>query len=363
MAKSLKIAHVITTGSFAGTERYAVQVGTELARRGHDVTVIGGEPATMREIVENAARAGVVGGLRWRPGGTAAQTAMSLVRGGRYDIVHSHITKSDFVSVFVAAAVGGRRVSTRHITAFRGYTRAARALARPVRAMLARELAVSEFTSAALEQPADAVLLNGVPPVEDDGRDREKIVLVAQRLAPEKQTAIALRAWAASGLPDLGWRLVVAGAGDEKAALENVAVELDVVDSVEFPGWLSDMDGALRRASLFLAPAPSEPCGLTILEAMAHGVPVVAAGSGGNLETIGQEPTAALFAPGDVAEAARYLRTFAEDEGRRRTNGKRLQALQRRRLSLDVHVDALAEVYHDVLSVGSVSSRRSRAAS
>lgn len=339
MPAHLRLTQVVSTDSFAGTERYVVDVAAALQRRGHDVAVVGGPADRMRELLRP--------GVGWRPGSDTASTLRSLAAGGRRDIVHSHMTKADFCALIAAPVTGGRRVSTRHLTVHRGFTPAARRLAPVVRRALAAEIAVSRFVSDAVEVPSDLVLLNGVLPVDRIGPEPERgpVVLVAQRLAPEKDTSTALRAWARSGLAGRGWSLVVAGVGDERPTLEGLAVELGVADSVEWLGWVGDMASLYASCSLLLAPAPTEPCGLTILEAMAAGLPVVAAGAGGNTETLGQEPTAALFAPGDAQAAADHLMRLAGDPRLRLEYGGLLQRLQRERLTLAGHVDRLEELY------------------
>ncbi len=337
----LRVTHVLTNGEFAGTERYVVEVSGVLIRRGHEVAVVGGQPGAMTRLLHPD--------VSWRPGADAPAAVQALIRGGRRDITHSHTAKSDFVATMAAPAVGGARVSTRHITATRGYTRKAQRLARLVRRALSCELAVSRWTSDLLEAPADVVLLNGVRSQPDVTTPREQTVLLAQRLAPEKDTATAIRAWARSGLGDTGWRLVVAGAGNEQPELELLSHDLGVAGSVEFAGWLRDPTEHYRASGIFLAPAPTEPCGLSILEAMSHGLPVVAAASGGHLETVGSLPAAALFPPGDDEAAAAHLVRLAADHELREEYGVALRELQRSNFDIDGHVTRLEAIYRGCL--------------
>lgn len=336
MTGPLRVSHVVVTDAFAGTERYALEIGGELARRGHDVQIVGGAPTTMQRLLPPA--------VTWRPGATAPQAVRSLVRGGRRDIVHSHITKADFAVAMAAPATGGARVSTRHITARRGYGAAAARLARVVRAGLAQELAVSSFVADAVETRVDRVLVNGVQPIPDSAAPRDRVVLVAQRLAAEKETLLALRVWAASGLAARGWELHVAGDGPQREELAAAARE---VPGVRLLGWVDDLDRLLSTSGILLAPAPAEPCGLTLLEAMAHGLAIVAPHSGGNVETLGRLPGAATFDAGDLNGAVSQLVRLADDDHARVRYGNELRALQRRELTLAGHVDRLESIYRD----------------
>jgi len=174
------------------------------------------------------------------------------------------------------------------------------------------------------------------------------VVLVLQRLAPEKDPDVALRAWARCRLADQGWRLVVAGSGERAGDLVRLAGELGVAGSVEFAGRVRDTDVLLAGASIFLATAPGEPFGLSVVEAMAHGLPVVAAAGGGHLETVAD--AGVLFPPGDVGAAAAALTELAGSRQRRVEVGRALRRRQQELYSLDHHVDRLEEVYREVVS-------------
>ncbi|GAA4310955.1 glycosyltransferase [Klenkia terrae] len=333
----LRIAHVVVTPAFAGTERYVVEVAATQAARGHQVVVVGGEPDRMRQLLPPE--------VDWLPGDTARAALTSLRGAGRQEVVHSHMTKADFVALMAAPATRGRRFATRHITAPRGYGRLARLLAPLVRRALRAEIAVSEFVAGELESRPDAVLLNGVRPQQPGPDRRRDTVLVAQRLAPEKDTSTALAAFAASGLAAGGWTLTVAGDGPERAFLERRAQELGIADAVLFTGWVDDPADLLAGSAMLLSTAPAEPCGLSILEAMAVATPVVAAAAGGPLETVGRAPGAALFPPGDVEAAGRALARLAGDPAARAAYGAALQDLQRSRFDLPGHVDRLEQIY------------------
>lgn len=118
--------------------------------------------------------------------------------------------------------------------------------------------------------------------------------------------------------------------------------------SVEFPGQLADTDAVIADSSILLATAPDEPFGLSVVEAMSHGLAVVAADGGAHVETVGDE--GALFAPGDVDAAARALRSLAEDAATRSRMGDRLRRRQQRLFSLARHLDRLEEIYGQVVA-------------
>jgi glycosyltransferase involved in cell wall biosynthesis len=117
---------------------------------------------------------------------------------------------------------------------------------------------------------------------------------------------------------------------------------------VRFAGRVADTDRLLAEAAVLLAPAPAEPFGLSVVEAMAHGVPVVAADGGAHRETVGE---AGLLVPaGDAGAMAEALTALAGDLALRRAVGTRLRRRQQERFSLERHVDRLETLYRRVVS-------------
>jgi len=96
---------------------------------------------------------------------------------------------------------------------------------------------------------------------------------------------------------------------------------------------------------MLLAPTPIEAFGLSVLEAMSHGLPVVAAGAGGHLETVGSTPGAALFAPGDAAAAARQLARLITDPRDRRRYGDALRERQRTLFTAERQTEGTLRVF------------------
>jgi glycosyltransferase involved in cell wall biosynthesis len=80
---------------------------------------------------------------------------------------------------------------------------------------------------------------------------------------------------------------------------------------------------------------------------MSCGLPVLAAGSGGHLETVGSVPGARLYA--DLADGAARLRAMAEDERGTAAYGADLHAAQRERFTIDRQVAQTEAVYRQVL--------------
>jgi glycosyltransferase involved in cell wall biosynthesis len=343
-----RVLHIVTGGLFAGVERYVCDVSIASAARGWDVAVIGGRRERMSAALSGAAR--------WEAGGTVAQSLRAVSRLGRFDVCHAHMTASEAVAVATRPLHRAPVVATRHFARPRGMSRIGRLAAPWIAGGVARELAVGEFIAANLEQPPDAVIVSGVRPSPCLWRVESRVVLMLQRLEPEKDGLTALRAWHASGLGDDGWALLIHGEGQEQQQLERFVVDQNV-HAVTFGGWTQDVPAALAKAAFLFATATAEPLGLSVLDAMAAGVPVVASGAGGHLETVGRVEAAPLFRPGDVAGAARHLRSLRADDERARLSAAG-RAVVAERFTIDRHVDCLLSEYAALSSAPTIRVRR-----
>lgn len=235
----------------------------------------------------------------------------------------------------------------------RGSSVVARGLAAVTSRAIACDIAISQFVADSISGPS-VVIPNGVPDRDQAALVTAKVVML-QRLEAEKATDVGIRCWARSGLADQGWRLLLAGQGELRGSLVQLAQDLGVADSVEFLGYVADTDALLSGASVFLAPGHLDGFGLSVVEAMAHGVPVVAARAGGHLETLADDGL--LFPPGDTGAAAQALVRLQADLSLRRTVGSVLRQRQRDLFSLPRHVDRLEAVYRQVMAGGNPDGR------
>lgn len=339
----MRVTHVIRSDGWAGVETHATRLALEQARSGHTVQLIGADPEAVASWVRQ-------GELQHWPASTVLHCVRALNHGPRADIVHVHMSAAELAAALAVRIRGVPVVSTRHFASVRGARLVSRPVVRLARHRVSAQIAVSQFVADHIEG-ASTVILAGV---ESSGEglaaaDRDRVVLVVQRLQPEKNTHLALEAFAASALAPEGWRLDVVGTGPLRGRLEMLADALGVGDVVNFLGHRSDVTDLMARAGLLIAPRHDEAYGLSVVEAMAAGLPVVAAGAGGHLETVGRVPGAALFSPGDVEGAGLLLRELARDVGAREVYGRALRDRQREALSLSAQASATEAVYRSVL--------------
>lgn len=334
---AVRITHVVVTDAFAGSERYVAEVARRQAQRGHDVLVLGGEPAMMRAAVAPA---------DWRRGSDLRTAAAGLMTTERPDVVHAHLTAAETAAFVAFPRHRAPVISTRHIAARRGSSFPARVFSRLLNRFLCLQIAISEHVGATMEAPPDLVLPNGVARTDVSYDAGSRVVLVLQRLEPEKDTTTAVRAWAASGLDNAGWELHLAGDGSQRRALERLTARLGL-RRVRFLGTVDDVPKRLAASAILLASSEQEGLGLAVLEAMSAGRPVVATAVGGHLESLPADYPG-FFCVGDGVRAGELLRELARDDRRRRSLGVELRERQQARFDVEAHVDRLLQVYDDV---------------
>ncbi|HEU0256779.1 MAG TPA: glycosyltransferase [Microbacteriaceae bacterium] len=133
-------------------------------------------------------------------------------------------------------------------------------------------------------------------------------ILFVGRVMSEKQLPVLLRAFAV--LPrDLGARLDIVGDGDQLHELEGLARTLGVDGRVTFAGYLDEarLHQAYTTASVLAMPSTAELQSIVTMEAMASGLPVVAADAMALPHLVHDGENGYLFPPGDVAALAARL--------------------------------------------------------
>jgi glycosyltransferase involved in cell wall biosynthesis len=140
----------------------------------------------------------------------------------------------------------------------------------------------------------------------------KKIVLIVSRLEKEKNLILALTAFQKMSRLEDGLGLVIAGTGRQEKWLREYARHLGIADQVRFLGWVDDTASLFKSSGLLLVTSFFEGYGMTIIEALACGCPVVSTDVG-----IASDAGAVIanFDPGDMAlKAVGLLRSGERGE-------------------------------------------------
>lgn len=213
-----------------------------------------------------------------------------MVRRDRPDLLFSFLSRANCASVIAGRLFGIPTVISErvHTTSHFSTGRSAMAGKLAVKALYRhanRVIAVSDGVADDLAQnfsvprtrietiynpvERDAILARGAlePAVAVDG----SYLVAVGRLVPNKNFALLIRAFAASGVPS---RLVVLGEGPQRTALEALARELGVADRVHLAGHIDNPFAIVARAQAFVSASNAEGFPNAMVEAMTLGVPV-----------------------------------------------------------------------------------------
>lgn len=163
-------------------------------------------------------------------------------------------------------------------------------------------------------------------------------------LEPWKGVDVAIAAIAATTVRDLV-HLDVYGDGTQRATLEEQARRLDA--PVTFHGYVADARDRVADADLLLVPSRAENLPVSILEAMAVAVPVVATRVGGIAELIDDGVTGRIVPPDDPTAMARAIASFAADEAGRVAAGTAGAARAAAQFDATAVATQLVEIYEE----------------
>ena len=314
--------HVVPTafgagGLFGGGERYPLELARALAREvDTELITFGAEARFVTDPQGGSLRIRVLRAathLRGHPAHPVAPALPAAVALGRADVVHTHhLWSAPSQAAIVAARVAGKRVAvTDHGLPPSG-------LGALLPRLVHRFLPVSAYSASVLGAPParTSVVYGGADPARfrpDPAEGRDGVLFVG-RFTPHKGLDRLLQA-----LPE-GASLLCAGTfGHDPDPPENGYADLlrrlaaDRGVRVTFAERVPDdeLPGLYRRARVFVLPSVHENCygrrvavsellGLSVLEAMASGTPVVCSRIGGVPEIVADGETGYLVEPGDV---------------------------------------------------------------
>jgi glycosyltransferase involved in cell wall biosynthesis len=285
--------------------------------------------------------------------GVRVHPLWQLLRSESYALVHAHDAHGLTAAWLAGAARRSRLVASRRVA----YPLSRNPLAR-ARYRAARIIAVSNFVK-------DSVIESGLPagqvevvydgvelPELQGGREPHgpRQIGCVGYLLPEKGQELLIRALPLVLARHADCRLLLAGDGPCRAALERLAAQLGVARAVEFAGHVEDVAAVYRSLDVFLFPSLAEPLGSALLSAMAYGLPAVALARGAVPEVIEDGRNGLLVGgaePGAFAE--RVLRLLDDSPLAVRLGAAARQTVEQR-FSADAMIQSTLQVYHRVLA-------------
>jgi len=351
-APRTRICHISMTLKTGGLERLLVEFGKHHDSARYDLRFIAlgdlGPPAEdLRQLGfrVGSMRFGAVGKL------TVLRRLASILRRERIEIVHTHNTYAHFYGAIAARLAGVRHVINSQHGRGCGPTWKDRLLFRAANRLSRRVVGVSNDATKLCEGQDRGsarkmtTIWNGIDSTRFayHGPADAPIAISVARLSPEKDFETLLRAVhiAKPQVPD--FRLMMVGNGAERGKLESLTRELGLAEQVEFLGERSDVPQLLKQAGFFVSSSKTEGISLTVLEAMAVGLPVLTTAVGGNPEIVEEGATGHLVPSQDPAALANAIVAMCHKRGEWPTMGR----IARERVERHFEIRTMIRGYED----------------
>jgi glycosyltransferase involved in cell wall biosynthesis len=173
---------------------------------------------------------------------------------------------------------------------------------------------------------------------------------IVARLSPAKDHAHLLRAFAGLAAVDTRVRLVVVGDGELRADLLQLVRELGVKDRVVLTGSREDIATLLGAFDCFVLSSYTEGLAMTLLEAMAAELPLVATRVGGNAEVVVDGETGIVVPARDTARLSEAMQWMSTHPAEARAMGARGRERAQARFSVEAMVSAYQDAYARALA-------------
>lgn len=366
----MKILFLTTHLNRGGISRYILSAGRVLRTKGHELFVGSGGGEMEREFSEagfHVTTFPIRTKSELHPKIYAALPEMArFVRKEKIDLIHAHTRVTQIAAFWIRLLAGTPYVTTAHgfyeprigRRLFPAWGERAIAISEPVGEDLALTHGVPREKIRVVYNGVDMAEIRSLVSKRDSREVRREygipegalVVGIIARLIAEKGHANLIRAVKSleEVLPRLA--LLIAGEGRERRRLESLIHELGLNGRVRFTGNLKEVSKPLSATDLFVLPATwREGFGLSVVEAMACGIPVVVTKTWALASLVQDRVNGILVDPESPAEIAAAIRTVAEDPALRQRMGEAGQRTAVERFSIERMARELESVYEEVV--------------
>lgn len=382
-----KILHVIDHTEEGGAQVVVRQLIENLGKEFAFSVAVLGRSGRFSEVYERlGVRVVEIGHGRNRWNLFSIIELVHIIRSGGYDLVHTHLLKSNILGIFAARWAGRKVLLHDHSSVspqlmkfyFRSpplryiYLLLHRFSLHICHRVIVLTPAAKTFSHVnySVELGKITVVPNGVDfrQLSDQKTGVTKsvrsvlgltpdtrLVLMVGRLEPEKDWMTFLKvAQYVPKLTDLKYAFLIVGVGSQEGYLRLFTAENEL-DNVYFLGYRNDILRLLSFADVFLFTSRFEPFGIVVLEAMMVGCPVVAARSGGPESILTHEFTGLLAEVGDVEALAKEVVRLMQDRQLRCDLTRNAREIVAQSYTIEHFSSCVADIYKQVLQQASMS--------
>ncbi len=360
----MQIVHLIRATTWGGGECYALDLCKASVEHGHRVTVITrGIPeldARFSPLPLDMVKMSLGGALDFISPKRIAKLLLSMEDDV---VVHVHTFKDAEILARAKRIIGNKKVvtlvCTRHLVKSGKDSLRWRFIYNAIDRLifvsaLARDVFLS--SSPSIDRTKITVIHNSVVvpseyKFQEGDNEKEPLLLFTGRLSQEKGLEILLQAFAR--LDNNKLRLRICGTGSEEYvnSLKQLAVHLGVADRVDWRGFVENVYAEIAEATVCVAPSVwQEPFGLTIIEFMSQGRPVITTSNGAQKEIITNRKDGILVSPGSVDELTTALQELLNDRQLRQEIGEKAYITFQERFAYPIFYANIETAYREALT-------------
>ncbi|MEE9394205.1 MAG: N-acetyl-alpha-D-glucosaminyl L-malate synthase BshA [Planctomycetota bacterium] len=361
--------------TFGGSGVVATEIGLALADQGHEIHFLAHEyPVRLSGFRGNVFYHQVSVPdyplFKYPPYALALATKMAEVAENHHlDLIHAHYAIPHSVSAHLAKEMSHRDdlkiIATLHGTDITivgndtSYTRVTRFSIEKADGVTA----VSKYLTAEthrifdIERHIETIpnfidlerfQMRSCPEADSLRQAGETVLIHVSNFRPVKRVFLLVKAFAALAA-ERPARLLMVGDGPDRAAAEALATELGVQERVHFLGSQDAVETIIPCADIFVLPSRFESFGLSALEAMACGVPVIGARGGGLPEVVVEGETGWLFEADELDSLTTILVKAAADKEHLKVMGQAARRRAEEHFALQDIVPRYEKFYREVL--------------
>ncbi len=363
--------HVIPTLNCGGAERVCVEIARGLNRERFETTILTLERISDSRLLLDLNGADIrVDSLDKRrgPDPRMFQRFVSAVKRHKPDVLHTHL----YVMPYVVPARWLTRIPSVH-TVHNVAEKDATGLVRLANVLAFRLGTIPIGISPKVRDTIDRLYHPGRVPVIPNGidlrrfrqaqdvrsvwrlrngySDRDFVIASVGRLDPQKNFPLLLDAFAKLGSRHRKIKVLIAGEGQCRGELENKIRELQIGDRVRLDGERSDVPEMLLSSDLYVATSLWEGNPLSIMEAMAAGLAVIAPGIGGIPDLIDDRLNGILLPPNNLERLVQAIRELIDPPEQRRRLGTAARAKAFETMDVSSMIRAHEDLYESLVAV------------
>ncbi len=361
-----RVLHLISSGGFYGAERVIMNLVTAQPSGYSTVGALNNQHNAHLEIIDEAKRLNITTAVFNCSGLIDLKTVSAIrryIKDNAIDIIHTHNYKADFYGFLV----GAPWVVTNHgwikrgakLQCYEALDAVLMQFARHVIAVSAKQR--QQMISKNIIADKITCIDNGIPVDQFTAIDRlqsrqlfnispdDTVIVMVGRLSEEKGHHIVCKAMRAVKLVHPQVKCLIVGDGPLKGAIEEMIVQYELTGTVILTGIRQDMPQVYAASDILVNASFTEGLPMTILEAMASKVAVIATNVGAVGDIVIHQESGILLKPGDDQTLSAALNELIDDKAKRQRFTQRAYDLIETRYSASAMAKSYDAIYRKVV--------------